>query len=196
MHFNRYFLALLGLVLLLSSPRVATRSFKQGGAQLSASSALDLIYRQKYDNAINQLEQILEAEPRNAEALTYVATANLYQTRDFAKAQNAFEAAFTAGGGATFFVNHSHESLTTSDVVDYCRGWLHLRRGTVEFAPVEGNHGFKLNFGQVQEFKRNRLTKKIFHIKFGEKNQNFRGRTNTDIEALLIVALYNNFSRN
>lgn len=191
-----YFLASLALALLLTLPPAATHARKQTAVQLSPSSALDLIYRQRYDNAINQLEQILEVEPRNTEAVTYLATANLYQTKDFGRAQNEFESAFKAGGGATFFVNHSHESLTTSDVVDYCRGWLHLRRGTIEFAPVEGTHGFKLSFDQVQEFKRNRLTKKIFHIKFGEKNQNFRGRTNTDVEALLIIALYQNFSRN
>lgn len=173
----------------------ATRGGEQS-PQLSTSSALTLIYRQKYDDAITQLEQILETEPSNTEALTFMATATFYQTQDFGRAQREFEAAFKAGGGATFFVNHSHESLTTSDVVDYCRGWLHLRRDTIEFAPVEGAHGFKLKFSQVQEFKRNRLTKKAFHIKIGEKNQNFRGRTNTDVEALLIVALYNNFARN
>jgi len=191
-----YVLTTFAFMLSLIAPPPATDARKQTAVRLSPSSALDLIYRQRYDNAINQLEQILEAEPRNAEAATYMATANLYQTKDFGRAQNEFEAAFKAGGGATFFVNHSHESLTTGDVVDYCRGWLHLRRGTIEFAPVDGSHGFKLNFDQVQEFKRNRLTKKIFHIKFGEKNQNFRGRTNTDVEALLIIALYNSFTRN
>lgn len=191
-----YYLALTGLALLLSSPSLATDAHKHSAAQLSPNSALVLIYRQQYNEAINQLEQILEAQPGNAEALTYMATANLYQARDFGRAQKVFEAAFKAGGGATFFVNHSHESLTTTDVVDYCRGWLHLRRGVIEFVPVEGSHGFKLNLSQVQEFKRNRLTKKAFHIKFEEKNQNFRGRTNTDVEALLIVALYNNFARN
>src|SRR4051794_22390250 len=113
-----YFLALVALVLLLASLPAATHAYKQSAVQLSPSAALDLIYRQRYDNAINQLEQILEAEPRNAEAVTYMATANLYQTKDFSRAQNDFEAAFKAGGGATFFVNHSHESLTTSDVVD------------------------------------------------------------------------------
>jgi hypothetical protein len=180
---------------LIFAPPSPTRGGEQS-AQLSTSSSLTLIYRQKYDDAITQLEQILETDSRNTEALTFMATANFYQTQDFGRAQREFEAAFKAGGGATFFVSHSHESLTTSDVVDYCRGWLHLRRDTIEFLPIEGPHGFKLNFGQVQEFKRNRLTKKAFHIKLGGKNQNFRGRSNTDVEALLIVALYNNFARN
>lgn len=194
---SRRFLSLAVIVFgipIVSLP-VATRGGEQS-PQLSTSTALTLIYRHKYNDAISQLEQILETEPHNTEALTYMATANLYQTLDFGRAQKEFETAFKSGGGATFLVNHSHESLTTSDVVDYCRGWLHLRRDTVEFAPIEGAHGFKLNFSQVQEFKRNRLSKKAFHIKIGEKNQNFRGRSNTDVEALLIVALYNNFARN
>lgn len=186
---------LIAFGILIASLPAATRGGEQN-PQISTSTALNLIYRQKYDDALNQLEQILETEPRNAEALTYAATANFYQTQDFARAQREFEMAFKAGGGATFFVNHSHESLTTSDVVDYCRGWLHLRRKTVEFVPVEGAHGFKLNFSEIQEFKRNRISKRAFHIKAGEKSQNFRGRSNTDVEALLIVALYNNFARN
>jgi hypothetical protein len=166
-------------------------------AQSSTNSAiLDLIYRQKYNDAITGAEQVLESDPRNAEALTYLATANLYQTLNFSKAQTEFEEAFKAGGGATFFVTHSHEVLNTTDVVDYCRGWLHLRRDTVEFVPIEGSHGFKVNYNQIDEVKRNRLTKTVFHIKVGEKSQNFRGRSNTDLEALLIVALYRMFARN
>ena len=176
---------------------VGVLNIAQSAGQSSTGLAiLDLIYRQKYNEAITRLEQILEIDPGNSEALTYMATANLYQTLDFSKAQNEFEKAFKVGGGATFFVTHSHEALTTSDVVDYCRGWLHLRRDTVEFAPSEGSHGFKLSSSQVKEFKRNRLTKKVFHIKVGEKSQNFRGRSNSDVEALLIVALYNSFNRN
>ena len=190
-----HYFVLIAFALMIASLPVATRASEQN-AQLSTSTALNLIYRQKYNDALNQLEQILETEPRNTEALTYVATANLYQTLDFGRAQREFEIAFKAGGGATFFVNHSHESMTTADVVDYCRGWLHLRRNTVEFVPIEGAHGFKLNFSDVQEFKRNRISKKAFHIKIGERNQNFRGRSNSDVEALLIVALYNNFARN
>jgi hypothetical protein len=158
-------------------------------------AVLDLIHRQKYGDAITQLEQVLEREPGNSEALTYMATANLYRTRDFFKAQKEFKDAFDAGGGATFFVTHSHEMLTTADVVDYCRGWLHLRRNTVEFVPTEGSHGFKLQVNEIQEFKINRLSKKAFHIKTGGKSQNFRGRSNTDLEPLLIVALYKSFTQ-
>src|SRR5687767_12959580 len=115
-------------------------------------TALDLIKVQKYNEAITQLEQILEKEPGNSEALTYMATANLYRSRDFFKAQTEFKEAFKAGGGATFFVTHSHEMFTTSDVVDYCRGWLHLRKNSVEFNPTEGSHGFKIQVDQVTEF--------------------------------------------
>jgi hypothetical protein len=160
-----------------------------------APAVLDLIKSQKYNEAITQLEQILEREPANSEALTYMATANLYRNRDFFKAQTDFQEAFKAGGGATFFVTHSHEMLTTSDVVDYCRGWLHLRKNSVEFSPTEGSHGFKVEVNRVTEFAVNKLSKKAFHIKAGGKSQNFRGRSNTDLEPLLIVALYKNFKR-
>lgn len=172
----------------------------QANQQTVASSSvgptvLDLIYRQKYADAMTQLEQVLEKEPGNSEALTYMATANLYRSRDFFKAQKEFKEAFKAGGGATFFVTHSHEMFTTADVVDYCRGWLHLRKNTVEFVPTEGSHGFKLQVKEIQELKINRLSKKAFHVKTGGKSQNFRGRTNTDLEPLLIIALYKSFNQ-
>jgi hypothetical protein len=180
------------IISILSAPPTHSR---QAVAQSSTNLAiLDLIYRQKYNDAITRLQQTLESDPRNGEALTYLATANLYQTLNFSQGQTEFENAYKAGGGATFFVTHSHEVLNTEDVVDYCRGWLHLRRDTVEFVPTEGSHGFKVNFNQVDEFKRNRLTKKAFHIKVGEKSQNFRGRSNNELEALLIVALYRKFA--
>jgi hypothetical protein len=162
---------------------------------LTTAAALDLIYRQKYNDAITRLEEILEREPRNPEALTYLATANLYQTMDFTRAQKEFEDAFKTGGGATFFVTHAHEALATGDVVDYCRGWLHLRRDRIQFVPLDGSHTLDLTYSQVQEFKRNKVTKRSFHIKVDGKNQNFRGRSNSDTEALLIVALYNSFAR-
>lgn len=172
----------------------------RGNQQTVSSSSvgptvLDLIHRQKYADAITQLEQVLEREPGNSEALTYMATANLYRSRDFFKAQKEFKDAFNAGGGATFFVTHSHEMFTTADVVDYCRGWFHLRKNTVEFIPTDGNHGFKIHVNEIQEFKINRLSKKAFHIKTGGKSQNFRGRSNTDLEPLLIIALYKSFNQ-
>jgi hypothetical protein len=157
---------------------------------------LDLIYRQRYNEAITRLEQVLEKNPANGEALTYMATANLYHDLNFTKAQKEFAEAFKAGGGATFFVTHSHEKLNTDDVVDYCRGWLHLRPDGVEFVPTEGSHGFKARYNEVEEVKRNRLSKKFFHIKVGGKSQNFRGRSSSDLEPLLIIALYKSFARN
>jgi tetratricopeptide (TPR) repeat protein len=170
---------------------------RQGARQSSTGAAiLDLIRRQKYNEAITRLEQVLEREPGNSEALTYLATANLYNNLDFTKALKEFEEAFKAGGGATFFVTHSHEMFTTGDVVDYCRGWLNLRKDGVEFVPTEGTHGFKSKFNQVEEFKRNRLSKKAFHIKVDRKSQNFRGRSNTELEPLLIIALYKSFTPN
>jgi tetratricopeptide (TPR) repeat protein len=171
----------------------------QGNQQTTSPSSvgpevLDLIKSQRYNDAITQLEQMLEREPGNGEAITYLATANLYRDRDFFKARDEFQQAFKAGGGATFFVTHSHEMFTTSDVVDYCRGWLHLRKNSVEFSPTEGDHGFKVQVSQITEFAINKLSKRAFHIKAGGKSQNFRGRSNTDLESLLIVGLYKNFS--
>lgn len=173
---------------------------KQTAAVQSPSGATiagipDLIYRQKYNEAITRLERVLENNPRDGEALTYMATASLYQKFDFTKAQADFKEAFKAGGGATFFVTHSHEKFSTDDTVDYCRGWLHLRVQGVEFVPIEGNHGFNFKYDEVEEIKRNRLSKKVFHIKVGDKNLNFRGRSNTDVEALLIIALFKSFAR-
>jgi tetratricopeptide (TPR) repeat protein len=157
---------------------------------------LDLIYRQKYNEAITQLERVLEKNPADSDALTYMATANFYFDHDFSKARREFEKAFKAGGGATFFVTHSHERFSTGDVVDYCRGWLNLRADGVEFVPIDGTHGFKSGYNEVEEFKTNRLSKKVFHIRVGENNQNFRGRSNSEVEPLLIIALYKSFARN
>src|ERR1044072_9564551 len=93
--------ALLMATLATSGSHGQTQSSNQS---LPTASALDLIYRQKYNDAITRLEEILEREPGNPEALTYLATANLYQTMDFTRAQKEFEDAFKTGGGATFFV--------------------------------------------------------------------------------------------
>ena len=195
-HYLRLSLAIRAGLLALSLLAIGGSAGAQTGNQSSTGQALDLIYRQKYDEAITRLEELLEREPGNSEALTYMATANLYQTRDFLKAQKEFEEAYRAGGGATFFVTHSHEKFSTGDVVDYCRGWLHFRRDAIEFAPIEGSHGFKFQFAQIEEFKRNKLSKRVFHIKVGGKNQNFRGRSNTELEPLLIIALYKSFTPN
>jgi hypothetical protein len=187
------FIALTAIVL-CASGIYANQQTTSSSTTSVGPTVLTLIQSQKYDEAITQLEQVLEREPANSEALTYMATANLYRSRNFFQAQTEFKAAFNAGGGATFFVTHSHEVFTTSDVVDYCRGWLHLRKNSVQFSPTEGGHGFKLQVNQISEFAINRLSKKAFHIKAqGGKSQNFRGRSNTDLEPLLIVGLYKNF---
>jgi tetratricopeptide (TPR) repeat protein len=162
----------------------------------SAPAILDLIYRQKYNDAITRLEEILEKDPKNAEALTYMATANLYLHQNFTTALADFKEAFNAGGGATFFVTHSHEKFNTNYVADYCRGWLHLRKDGIEFVPSEGTHGFKVSYSEVEEIKVNRLSKRAFHIKFNQKSQNFYTRSNTEFEPLLIIALQKSFTTN
>jgi len=163
---------------------------------IQADVALDLIRRQRYDDAITVLEKILESNPNNAEATTFLVTANLYKNLDFTKAKRDFDEALKSGGGATFYVSHSHEKFTSDDeVVDYCRGWLHFRKDGVSFVPNEGTHGFTLRYEEITEFKQNRFSKKFFHIKVGEKNQNFRGRTSSELEPLLILAVYKSFSQ-
>lgn len=185
------------VLMVVSLVTIGVSAIGQTSGQSSTGQAvLELIYRQKYNDAIIRLEEILERDPQNSEALTYTATANMYQTRDFFKAKNEFEKAYKAGGGATFFVTHSHEMFSTGDVVDYCRGWLHLRKDSIEFLPIEGTHGFKIQYDQVQEFKVNRISNKVFHIKFDNQSRNFRGRSNTELEPLLIIALYKNFKQN
>jgi tetratricopeptide (TPR) repeat protein len=183
----------LGLVLIGARANHTTALQSPSGAALAGIP--DLIYRQKYNEAITRLERVLEDNPRDGDALTYMATASLYQKLDFTRAQADFKEAFKAGGGATFFVTHSHEKFSTDDTVDYCRGWLHLRAHGIEFVPIEGNHGFKFKYDEVEEIKRNRLSKKVFHIRVGDKNENFRGRSNSDVEALLIIALFKSFAR-
>jgi tetratricopeptide (TPR) repeat protein len=165
-------------------------------ASVSATGAaiLDLIYRQKYNDAITKIEEVLERDPQNGEALTYMATANLYLHRNFTTALEDFKQAFKAGGGATFFVTHSHEKFNTDYVADYCRGWLHLRKDGVEFVTSESTHGFKLTYGEVEEIKINRLSKRVFHIKFNNKSQNFYTRTGNELEPLLIIALHKSFT--
>ncbi len=166
------------------------------GQATNQSALLNLIYGQKYDDAITRLEEVLERDPKNAEALTYLATANLYLHRNFTTALKDFNEAFRAGGGAVFVVTHSHEKFNTDYVADYCRGWLYLRKDGIEFVPVEGTHAFKLTYGQIEEFKINRLSKRAFHIKFNKKSQNFYTRSNTEFEPLLIIALHKSFTSN
>ena len=194
--FRAIAISLLGFWLVLNGVRVCQPVVAQAQNEDATFAGIrSLIYRQKYDEAITRLERVLEKDPQNGEGLTYLVTAHLYQDLYFTRAQEGFKAAFKAGGGATFLVTHSHENFSTGDMVDYCRGWLHLRADGVEFVPIEGGHGFKSKYNELQEFKINRLSKRVFHIKVGEKNLNFRGRSNTETEPLLIVALYKSFAR-
>jgi len=159
------------------------------------AQARGLIRQQHYDSAVTRLEQYLETSPDDPEALTYLATAHLYADHDYLKAEEMFERAYRAGGGASFFVFHSHESmLSGEDITSYCRGWLHLRRGGLEFVPEEGDHGFRMTYAEVTEIKQNRH-KSFFHIKREGGNQNFRPRLDDERETLLILALYKKFSR-
>ncbi len=158
------------------------------------SEAVKFIRQRRYDEAFNRLEQALEARPGDPEAQTFLAVAHMYTDLDFLAAQRRFEAAFSAGGGASFYVNHSHESLSEEDFTDYCRGWIHLRKGGLEFAPDDSEHGFQMRYADVIEFKQNRR-KKLFHIKKGDKNQNFRPRSSDERETLLILVLYKKFAR-
>ena len=179
-------------LLLAPPPPIGPRA--QRSAEVVAA-AQKLIRQQRYGDAITRLEQFLETSPEDAEALTYLATTQLYSDRDYLKAEEAFTRAFRAGGGASFLVTHSHESMMGGDdVTDYCRGWLHLRRDRLEFAPDEGLHGFSVRYADIVELKQNRH-KKFFHLKLGGTNQNFRPRSGEELETLLIIALYKRFSR-
>jgi tetratricopeptide (TPR) repeat protein len=184
---------LISTIFLFTAP-IASRAALKGPSDI-INDAQRLIRQQRYDDAINRLEQYLETSPGDAEALTYLATAHLYAGHDYLRGQEMFEHAFRVGGGASFFVTHSHESvLSGGDVTDYCRGWLHLRRGRIEFVPEDGSHGFRVPYAEVVEIKQNRH-KAFFHVKIGGANQNFRPRAGGELETLLILALYKKFSR-
>lgn len=149
----------------------------------------------KYQDAMVTLEELLEKRPNDPEALTLLGAANMYSTRDFVKSLTRFSESYDAGGGAVFWVSHSHENLGTSDLADYCRGWLYLRKGEVEFAPENTQHGFRLPYSAVSEFAQNRLLKRMFHIKDSTNTYNFRPRTGEESETILVIALYKKFSR-
>jgi tetratricopeptide (TPR) repeat protein len=186
-------ITLLISALLLAAPH-APRTPPQRSRDVVAQ-AQGLIRQQHYDSAISRLEQYLETAPDDPEALTYLAAAQLYSDHDYLKAEESFERAFRAGGGASFFVTHSHETmLSGEDITSYCRGWLHLRRGGLEFVPDEGDHGFRMTYAEVAEIKQNRH-KTFFHVKRAGGNQNFRPRSDDERETLLILALYKKFSR-
>lgn len=183
-------LILSALLLLASAPTTSTQKSKDVVAE-----AQRLIRQQRFNDAVNRLELFLETTPSDAEALAFYGTAQMYADRDFLKAQQTFEASFSAGGGASFWVNHSHQSsFDGDDLTDYCRGWLHLRKEGVEYVPDEGDHGFRMPYSDIAEFKQNRF-KTFFHIKREGKHQNFRPRTAEQRETLLILVLYKKFAR-
>jgi hypothetical protein len=173
-------------------------AYPQQTSKSRTASAQELMRQQRYGDAINVLEPLLEADPANGEALAFLGAASLYVRRegptDFLKSKELFERSFRSGGFAVFWVSHSHEKLGTSDLADYCRGWLYLRKGELEFTPENSEHGFRLAYGDVREFNQNRLLRRMFHIKDSQKTYNFRPRTATEEETLLIVALYKKFS--
>jgi len=158
------------------------------------AAARELIRERRYKDAITKLEEALETAPNNAEALSLLGAAYLYGEQDFIKAKKTFEASSGAGGGATFWVNHSHEKLGTSELSDYCRGWFYIRKGGIEFSPEHSDHGFRLSYGEVKELKQNRLFKSQFHINDGQKTFNFRPRTGDEGEVWLVVAMFKNLS--
>ena len=158
------------------------------------TAARDLVRERRYKDAITKLEEVLEAAPQHAEALSLMGAARLYGELDFIKAKKLFEASFSEGGGATFWVNHSHERVSTSELSDYCRGWFYVRKDGVEFAPEHSEHGFRLSYLELKELEQNRLFKSQFHIKDGQKTFNFRPRTGDEGEVWLVVAMFKKFS--
>jgi tetratricopeptide (TPR) repeat protein len=159
------------------------------------SSAREMIKQQKYNDAISLLEQILEQRPESADALSLLATSYMYTTHDFLKTLTRFQDAFKSGGYALFWVSHSHEKLGTSELADYCRGWLYLRANEVEFAPEKSDHGFRLSYSQIQEVAQNKVSKRLFHIKDSTRTYNFRPRSGEESEVMLVVALYKKRSK-
>ena len=166
----------------------------QASVPKEVAMAREMIAQRRYDDAVSKLEQTLEAKPGQADALMFMGAAVLYGEMNFLKAQKLFEQSFQAGGGAVFWVNHSHEKLGTEEMADYCRGWLYLRKGEIEFAPSDGEHSFRLAYSDIKEFKQNRFTK-LFHIKDSNKTFNFRPRSGDGGEILLTLALYKKFAR-
>jgi len=166
----------------------------QTAAPKEVAQAKELIRQQHYNDAITRLEQTLEERPADPLALTFMGTAVLYSEHNFSKAQKLFEQSFQSGGGAAFWVSHSHETLGSDELADYCRGWLFLRKGEVEFVPENSEHGFRLSLADLKEFKQNRF-RRLFHIKDGDKTYNFRPRTGDENEVLLVLILAKKFSR-
>jgi hypothetical protein len=172
---------------------VPTVSLSQGIP--SIASARDAIERGRYANAVEDLEELVATGGQKAELLTFLATARMYRDRRFYDSLAEFGDAFEAGGGASFLVAHSHEALSDSEVVDVCRGWLHLRSGTVEYQSSDSGHSFRVTSAEIGEFETNRLSKSIFHVRIGGKVWNFRPRTARKDEAQLVTTVFEKFVR-
>lgn len=163
----------------------------------AVAAAKTAIVNARYDWAIDRLEQELATTPDDPEVLTFLATARAYKEPDVLKAKQYFEDAIGKGGGASFLVSHSHEisAMSIGDPNDYCRGWLHLRKGEARFVADSGAHSVVIPFPDIVEFKQNRMSK-LFHIKFAkDKNYNFSPRSRDERETLLIVVMYQKLSR-
>jgi tetratricopeptide (TPR) repeat protein len=183
---------ILSVILLFPS---AGWPYYQSASQNSVSAARDLIRQQRYNDAITRIEQILEKTPEQPDALELMGAAFLYSEHDFLKAKGFFERAIRAGGGAIFWVSHSHEKLGTDELADYCRGWLYIRKTGLEFVPDNGDHAFRLAYSEVKEFKQNRMAKSLFHIKDSNRNFNFRPRTGDESEVMLALVMYQKLSQ-
>jgi len=128
-----------------------------GQTNISPSTALDLIRKQRYDDAINVLEQILEVNANNTEAIAYMGAAQSYSQLRIENAQKFYEKSLQSGGQAIFWVNYTKETLFGGNIEDDSRGWLRLRKGEIEFSPVDGNSIEPLRFSpsQIKEIKQN-----------------------------------------
>jgi len=188
---------LLGLMSFQVSECEAQANSEPNKISQAVGDAKMAIVNARYDQAIDKLEQELATMPDDLEALTFLATARAYKESDFLKAKQHFEDAINKGGGASFVVSHSHEisAMSVGDPNDYCRGWLHLRKGEARFVAHSDAHSVVIPFSDIVEFKQNRMPK-LFHIKFAkDKNYNFSPRSRDERESLLIIVMYQKLSR-
>lgn len=185
------------LFLLCCAALAVTAQTKPPAFSTAVAEAMTAIVNTRFDYAIEKLEQVLAATPGDTEALSLLATARAYKETDTMKAKQHFLDAIGKGGGASFIVSHSHEVslMSMGDPNDYCRGWLHLRKGQVFFVADNGAHSFTMPAADIKEFKQNRMPK-LFHIEprnekqYAEKNYNFAPRSRDDRETLLIVIMF------
>ncbi|MDX2033595.1 MAG: tetratricopeptide repeat protein [Blastocatellia bacterium] len=195
-----------GRVVVVFAAVVALLSCVEGAlAQVPASSpqaseavrrVADWIVEARYKDAVSELEQLLTESPQDQEAAIYLATARAYLEKDALKAREFLEEGVSKGGGASFVVRHSHEVtfFSEGDPNDYCRGWLHFRKGEILFAPEHGAHGFRVPFSEVSEVKK--IRKLILEIKMKKDiSYKFSPRSRLETEVLLIMILHQRLSR-